>query len=72
MRNNTQRNKCNRRKTQVVKDEVRVKLKLFDKCLMSAFLYGIKTWENCPSQKIQGKALKRVFNSPILTTPILK
>ena len=71
MQHNTQRNKCNRRKTQVGKEEVRVKLKLFDKCLMSAFLYGIKTWKNCLNQKIQGKALK-IVNSPIITTPILK
>ena len=46
-------------KTQVGKEEVRVKLKLFETCLMPALLY-----------EIQGKALKRIFSLPI-TTPYI-
>ena len=32
-------------KTQVGKEEVRVKLKLFEKCLMPALLYGMESWK---------------------------
>ena len=32
-------------KTQVGKEEVRVKLKLFEKCLMPALLYGMEAWK---------------------------
>ena len=33
-------------KTQVGKEEVRVKLKLFETCLMPALLYGMEAWKN--------------------------
>ena len=33
-------------KTQVGKEEVKTKLKLFETCLMPALLYGMKAWEN--------------------------
>ena len=32
-------------KTQVGKEEVRVKLKLFEICLMPALLYGMEAWK---------------------------
>ena len=38
-------------KTQVGKEEVRVKLKLFETCLMPALLYGMEAWKNCQKQK---------------------
>ena len=62
---------CNRSKTQVGKEEVRVKLKLFETCLMAALLYGMETWKNLSKAKIrnleqiQGKALKRISNLSI-------
>ena len=61
-------------KTQVGKEEVRVKLKLFETCLMPALLYGMEAWKKLSKaeiqqlEKIQGKALKRIFSLPI-TTP---
>ena len=54
-------------KNQVGKEEIRVKLKLFDTCLMTALTYGMEAWANIRSvemweiEKIQGKALKRIF-----------
>ena len=63
-------------KTQVRKVEVRVKLKLFETCLMPAFLYGMEAWKKLSKlevqhlQQIQGKALKRIFNL-LITTPLL-
>ena len=63
-------------KTQVGKEEVRVKLKLFETCLMPALLYGIETWKKLSKaeiqnvEKIQGKALKRMFSLPV-TTPYI-
>ena len=42
-------------KTQVENGEVRLTLKLFDTCLMSALLYEMETWKNCLKQKIKVK-----------------
>ena len=65
-------------KKQVGKEEVRVKLKLFQACLMPALLilYGMEAWKKLSRveiqniEKIQGKALKGVFSLPI-TTPYI-
>ena len=63
-------------KTQVGKEEVRVKLKLFETCLMPALLYRMEGWKKLSKaeiqnvKKIQGKALKRIFSLPI-TTPYI-
>ena len=54
-------------KNQVGKEEIRVMLKLFDTCIMTA-LYGMEAWTNIRSvemreiEKIQGKTLKGYFN----------
>ena len=54
-------------KNQVGKEKIRVKLKLFDTCIMTA-LYGMEAWTNIISvemreiEKIQGKTLKGYFN----------
>ena len=51
----------------------RVKLKLFETCLMPAFLYGMEGWKKLSKaeiqnlEKIQGKTLKRIFSLPIAT-----
>ena len=51
-----------------------MKLKLFETCLMPALLYGMEAWKKLLKaeiqnlEKIQGKALKRIFSLPI-TTP---
>ena len=56
--------------------KVRVKLKLFETCLMPALLYGMEAWKKLSKaeiqnlEKIQGKALKRIFSLPI-TTPYI-
>ena len=58
-------------KHQVGKEEIRVKLKLYETCLMPALLYGLEAWgkidkdEMNEIEKIQGRALKRIFNLPI-------
>ena len=63
-------------KTQVGKEEVRVKLKLFETCLMPALLHGMEAWKKLSKaeiqqlEKIQGKALKRIF-SLLITTPYI-
>ena len=63
-------------KTQVRKEEVWVKLKLFETCLMPALLYKMESWNKLSKaeiqnlEKIQGKALQRIFNLPI-TTPYI-
>ena len=60
-------------KTQVRKEEVRVKLKLFETCLMPAVLYGMEAWKKLSKaeiqhlEKIQGKVLKWIFSLPIAT-----
>ena len=63
-------------KTQIGKEEVRLKLKLFETCLMPALLYGMEAWKKLSKaeiqnvEKIQGKALKRIFSLPITTSYI--
>ena len=60
-------------KTQVEKEDVRVKLKLFETCLMPVLLNGIEVWKKLSKseiqnlEKIKGKALKRIFSLPITT-----
>ena len=62
-----------RGKTQVEKEELRVKLRLFETCLMPAFLYGIEAWKKLSKaeiqhlEKVQGNSLKRIFSLPIIT-----
>ena len=61
-------------KNQVGKEEIRVKLKLFGTFLMTALTYGMDAWANIKLvemreiEKIQGKALNRIFQLPISTT----
>ena len=63
-------------KAQVGKEQVRVQLKLFETCLMPALLYGMEAWKKLSKaeiqhlEKIQGKALKRIFSLPV-TTPYI-
>ena len=65
-----------RAKHQVGKEEIRVKLNLYETYLMSALLYGLEAWgkigkdEMNEVEKIQGRALKRIFNLPISTSYI--
>ena len=60
-------------KTQVGKEEARVKLKIFETCLMQAFLYRMEAWKTLSKaeiqhlEKIQGKYLKKIFIIPIAT-----
>ena len=61
-------------KSQAEKEEVRVKLKLFETCLLPALLYGMEAWKRLSKtevqdlEKLKTKALKRIFSLPI-TTP---
>ena len=63
-------------KTQVGKEEVRVKLKLFETCLMPALLCEMEAWKKFSKAEIQNleksqrKALKKIFSLPI-TTPYI-
>ena len=63
-------------KHQVGKEEIRVKLKLYETCLMPALLYGLDAWgkidkdEMNEIEKIQVTALKRIFNVTISTSNI--
>ena len=63
-------------KYQVGKEEIRVKFKLYETCLMPALLYGIEAWGKIDKDeineidKIQGRALKRIFDMPISTSYI--
>ena len=63
-------------KTQVRKEEVRVKLKLFETCFMPAVLHGMEAWKKLSKaeiqhlEKIQGKVLKWIFSLPT-TTPYI-
>ena len=63
-------------KHQVGEEEIRVKLKLYETCLMLALLYALEAWgkidkdEMNEIEKIQGRALKRIFNLPISTSYI--
>ena len=64
---------CIGAKTQVEKEEARVKIKLLETCFMPALLYGMEAWKKLSKAEIQhleknqGKALKRIFNLPIIT-----
>ena len=64
-------------KTHVEEEEVSVNLKLFETYLIPALLYGIGAWKKLSKaeiqhlEKIQGKALKRMFNLPIATAYIV-
>ena len=61
-------------KNQVGKEETRIKLKLFDTCLMTALTYGIEAWANIRTvemreiEKIQEKTLNTIFQLPDSTT----
>ena len=61
-------------KNQIGKEEIRVKLKLFDTCLMTVLKYGMEALANIRSvemreiEKIQRKALKWIFQLPFSTT----
>ena len=60
-------------RNQVGKEEIRVQLKLFEACFMPALIYGIEAWgcikkeEMKEIERIQGKALKRIFKLPVST-----
>ena len=57
-------------KYQVGKEEIRVKPKLYETCLMPELLYRLEAWGKVDKdeineiEKIQGRALKRIFNVP--------
>ena len=61
-------------KNQVGKEETRIKLKLFDTCLMTALTYGIEAWANIRTvemreiEKIQEKTLNTIFQFQVSTT----
>ena len=61
---------------QVGKEEIRVKLKLYETFLMLALLCGLEEWgkiykdEMNETEKIQGRTLRRIFNLPISTSYI--
>ena len=63
-------------KHQVGKEEIRVKLKLYETYLMPTLLYGLEAWEKIDKdemneiEKIQGTSLKRIFNLPVSTSYI--
>ena len=58
-------------KHQLRKEQMRLKLKLYETCIMLALLYGLEAWgkidkdETNEIEKIQGRALKRIFNLSI-------
>ena len=60
----------------VGKEEIGVKLKLYETCLIPALLYGLEAWGKIDKnamnemEEIQGRALKRIFNVPISTSYI--
>ena len=60
-------------RNQVEKEEIRVQLKLFEASFMPALIYGIEAWryikkeEMKEIERIQGKALKRIFKLPVST-----
>ena len=63
-------------KHQVGKEEISVKLKLYEACLMSALLYGLEAWRKIHNdqvneiEKVQERALKRIFRLLITTSNI--
>ena len=54
-------------------EEIRVKLKLFDSCLMPAILHGLAVWGRIMTREIeeiermQNKALKQLLQVPMST-----
>ena len=60
----------------VGKEEIGVKLKLYETCLIPALLYGLEAWGKIDKnarnemEEIQRRALKRIFNVPISTSYI--
>ena len=61
-------------KSQVGTEEIRVKLKLFESCLMPEILHGLAAWERIMTreieeiERIQSKALKQLLQVPISTS----
>ena len=61
-------------KQNVGQEEIRVKIKLFETCLILAILYGFKAWgkilksEMQAIEKIQNQSLKKILQLPV-TTP---
>ena len=61
-------------KLQTGKEEIKVKLKLYETCLMPALLYGLEAWRTIDKdemneiEKIQGRALKVIFNLSMSTS----
>ena len=54
-------------------EEIRVKLKLFDSCLMPAILHGLAVWGRIMTrgieeiERMQNKALKQLLQVPMST-----
>ena len=63
-------------KSQVGSKEMKVKIKLFETCLMSAIIHGLEVWrritatEMKETSKIQVSALKQILHLPKLTPNI--
>ena len=61
-------------KHQVEKEKIRVKLKLYETCLIPVLLYEFEAWgkidedEMNETEKVQWKALKTIFNLPRSTS----
>ena len=58
---------------QVGKKDTRVQLILFEACFIPALIYGIEAWGYIKkgkkgNQRIQGKALRRIFKLSVRTT----
>ena len=56
-------------KTQVGKEEVKAKLKLFETCLMPALLYGMEAWENNWDRSIWPSEQRIDYSSLMLYIP---
>lgn len=48
-------------KNQVEKEDIKIKLRLFETCLMTTLTYRMKPWK----REDNGKALKRIFQLPV-------
>ena len=63
-------------KQQVGKEEVRVKMKLFETCITTILTYGIDAWGKISNEelneieKIQAKSMKQIFDQPVSTSYI--
>ena len=61
-------------KHQTGKEEIKVNFKLYETCIMPALLYGLEAWgkidkdEMNEIEKIQGRALKVIFNLSMSTS----